>query len=138
VGGFLTREGHPVIIGAFDLLPPWKQEDFLRSRLTSRRLASLLKYETTPRIVLGAFRTSATSQVVNMYPDQLRLRALSFDSGISIVPDLMRQSVNIEKGQHVFTARNIMVSRVVESKADDGGFSAVLFDARIPRDPERS
>lgn len=135
VGEFVTSEGYPVIIGAFDLLPPWKQEDFLRSRVTSRRLASFLKYATKPRIVFGAFRTSATSQIVDMYPDQLRLRALSFDSGISIVPDLIRQSISFDRSQQVFRARNIVVSRVVESRADDGGFSAELFDAQIPREP---
>ena len=136
-GEFRTVEGIPVVVGAFDLLPPREQEDFLRSRLTSRRLASFLKYMTKPRIVFGAFRTSRTSQVVDMYPDQLRLRELSFDSGISIVPELVRESFNFEKSQRVFTARNIVVSRVVQSKADDGGFSAVLFDARIPREPAR-
>ena len=137
VGEFRTNEGYPVVIGSFDLLPPWKQEDFLRSRLTSRRLASLFKYESKPRIVFGAFRTSTTSQIVDMYPDQLRLRELSFDSGISILRDLVKRSFNLEKGQHVFTARSIVVSRIVESRADDGGFSAVSFDARIPREPVR-
>jgi hypothetical protein len=134
-GEFLTRDGYPLEIGAFDLLPPWKQEDFLRSRLTSRRLASVLKYTSKPRVVFGAFRTSRTSQIVDMYPDQLRLRELSFDSGVSIVPQLLKESLSFERSQHVFTARNIVVSRVVESQADDGGFSAVLFDARIPREP---
>jgi hypothetical protein len=70
-----------------------------------------------------------------MYPDQLRLRELSFDSGISIVPQLLKESLSFERSQHVFTSRNIVMSRVVESQADDGGFSAVLFDARIPREP---
>jgi hypothetical protein len=134
-GEFLTSDGSPVIVGAFDLLPPFKQEDFVRSRLTSRRLASSLKYATKPRIVFGAFRTSVTSQVVSMYTEQLRLRGLSFNSGISRVPELLKQSVNFEKMVHVFTARRIEVSRIVESQADDGGFSAVLFDARIPREP---
>jgi len=136
-GEYRTIDGTPVVVGAFDLLPPLEQEDFLRSRLTSRRLASFLKYMTKPRIVFGAFRTSRTSQVVDMYPNQLRLRELSFDSGVSIVPELVKESFNFERSQRVFTARNIVVSRVVESKADDGGFSAVLFDARIPREPSR-
>jgi hypothetical protein len=73
-----------------------------------------------------------------MYPDQVRLRGLSFDSGISFVPELIRMSLNFEEGQHIFTARTILCSRVVESKADGGGFSAVLFDARIPRESPRS
>ena len=129
---FLTSEGYPFMVGAFDLLPPYNQEDFLRSRLTSRRVASYLKYSTKPRMVFGAFRTSVTSQIVDMYAGQLHLRALSFDSGISIVPDIMRQSGNFDKVPHVFTARRIQISRIIESKADDDGFSAVLFDARIP------
>lgn len=133
-GEFLTTEGIPFFLGAFDLLPPYTQQDFLRSRLTSRRLASFLKFENTPRLVFGAFRTSVTSQIVDMYPGQLRLRALSFNSGISIVPDLVRQSVRFDKALHVFTARRIDVSRVVQSQADDGGFSSVLFDARIPKE----
>lgn len=136
-GEFQTVEGTPFVVGAFDLLPPLEQEDFLRSRLTSRRLASFLKYMTKPRMVFGAFRTSRTSQVVDMYPGQLRLRELSFDSGISILPELVRESLDFGKSTRVFTARNIVVSRVVQSNADDGGFSAVLFDARIPRDPAR-
>jgi hypothetical protein len=138
IGEFATDDGYPVVIGAFDLLPPWRQEDFLRSRLTSRRLATVMKYTSKPRIVFGAFRTSPTSQIVEMYPDQVRLRGLSFDSGISFVPELIRMSLNFEEGQHIFTARTILCSRVVESKADGGGFSAVLFDARIPRESPRS
>ena len=133
-GEFLTRDGIPFMIGAFDLLPPWRQEDFLRSRLTSRRLASVLKYTSKPRLVFGVFRTSRISQIVDMYPDQLRMRELSFDSGVSIVPELLKESLSFKKSQHVFTARNIVVSRVVRSQGDDGGFSAVLFDARIPRE----
>lgn len=134
-GEFLSRDGVPFVIGAFDLLPPWRQEDFLRSRLTSRRIASALKYTSKPRIVFGSFRTSRTSQIVDMYPSQLRLRELFFDSGISIVPELLKESLSFEKSQHVFTARNIVVSRVIESRAEDGGFAAVLFDARVPREP---
>jgi hypothetical protein len=133
-GEFLTPEGNPLVIGAFDALPPYNQEDFVRSRLTSRRLASFFKYATKPQIVLGAFRTSVTSQIVSMYPSQLGLRALSFDSGISIIPDLLRQSFTFDTALHVFTARRIEISRVIESRADDGGFSAILFDARIPRE----
>ncbi len=134
VGEFLTGDGHPVIVGAVDLLPPHSQEDFLRSRLTSRRLASSLKYARTPRIVLGAFRTSLTSQIVDMYREQLRLRALSFDSGISIFPRLVWQSMSFTNASHVFTARHIEVSRVAEFRDDDRGFSAVVFDAKIPRE----
>lgn len=131
-GEFQTVEGTPFVVGAFDLLSPFKQEDFLRSRLTSRRLASFLKYMSKPRMVFGAFRTSRTSQVVDMYSDQLRLRELSFDSGISILPELVRGAFDFERGKRVFTARNVVVSRIVQSNADGAGFSGVSFDARIP------
>ena len=127
-------DGAHLQLGALDLLPAYSQDSFLKSRLTSRRLASSLKYSKEPRLVVGAFRASITSQIVDMYVDQLRLRSIFFDSGISKVRDLLAHSVAFQHNLNVFTARNIELSHVLESRGADEGFSAILFDARIPKD----
>jgi hypothetical protein len=96
-------------------------------------MASSLKYATKPRIVFGAFRTPVTSQIVEMYSAQLHLRSLFFNQGISVLPEILKSSLDLRYNLNIFTARNIVISRLIESYADDDGFSAVLFDARIPR-----
>lgn len=126
-------DGTHLQLGALDLLPAYSQESFVKSRLTSRRLASSLRYSTEPRMIVGAFRASVTSQIVDMYVDQLRLRSLFFDSGISKLRELYSQSFAFKHNLNVFSARNIQLSRVVESNAADNGFAAILFDARIPK-----
>ncbi len=132
LGELRVQEDATLLVGAFDALPPYEQRDFIRSRLTARRMASSLKFATKPRIVLGAFRTPVTSQIVEMYSAQLHLRSLFFNQGISALPQILKSSVSFEHNLNIFTARNILISRVIESHADDDGFSAVLFDGRIP------
>jgi hypothetical protein len=132
LGEFRVQDDASVLVGAFDALAPHNQGDFIRSRLTARRMASSLKFATKPRIVLGAFRTPVTSQIVEMYSAQLHLRSLFFNQGISALPQILKSSVSFEHNINIFTARNILISRVIESHADDDGFSAVLFDGRIP------
>jgi hypothetical protein len=126
-------EGARLQLGALDLLPAYSQDFFVKSRLTSRRLASSLRYSAEPRMVVGAFRASVTSQIVDMYVDQLRLRSLFFDSGFSKLGALVAQSFAFEGNLNVFSARTIEVSRVIESRGAGAGFSALLFDARIPK-----
>jgi hypothetical protein len=132
LGEFQVQNDASVLVGAFDALPPYEKGDFIRSRLTARRVASSLKYASKPRIVFGAFRTPVTSQIVEMYSAQLHLRSLFFNQGISALPQILKSSVSFEHNLNIFTARNILISRVIESHADDDGFSAVLFDGRIP------
>ena len=127
-----TGDGAHLQVGAIDLLPAYSQDAFVKSRLTSRRLASSLKYSTEPRMVVGAFRASITSQIVDMYVDQLRLRSVFFDSGISKLWELFTQSVLFQHNLNVFMARNIQISDVVEMHGSNDAFSAILFDARIP------
>jgi hypothetical protein len=133
LGEFHVQEDASLLVGALDALPPYRQDDFMRSRLTARRMASSLKYATKPRIVFGAFRTPVTSQIVEMYSAQLHLRSLFFNQGISVLPEILKSSLDLRYNLNIFTARNIVISRLIESYADDDGFSAVLFDARIPR-----
>jgi hypothetical protein len=134
LGEFRVQDDASLLVGAFDAFPPYNQGDFIRSRLTARRMASSLKYETKPRIVFGAFRTPVTSQIVEMYSAQLHLRSLFFNQGIAALPEIFKSSIGLEHNLNIFTARNIVVSRIIESHADDDGFSAVLFDARVPRE----
>ena len=130
LGVFQTSDGVPFQLGAFDLLP--SQESFNSSRLTSRRLASALKFSSEPRIVVGAFRAPVTSQMVDMYASQLKLRSVFCNAGIAKTLGLIRASIPFERNLNIFTARSIDVEGVKEFADDDRGYGAILFTARIP------
>lgn len=133
MGSLQTPDGASFLLGAFDLLPASSQESFNKSRLTSRRLASAIKFSAEPRIVVGAFRASVTSQVVDMYVEQLKLRSIFFNGGLSRAFALVGDSIPFQRNLNVFTARKIQVSGVEDGSADERGSAFVTFTARIPR-----
>ena len=132
-GVFQTSDGAPFQLGGFDLLPSSSQENFNESRLTSRRLASALKFSSEPRIAVGAFRTSVTSQIVEMYVGPLKLRSVFFNSGFARCLRLIRASFPFDRNLNVFAARKIEVTELKDILSDDGSYAAILFTARIPR-----
>ena len=132
-GIFETADGVRFQLGAMDLLLSFSQEAFNRSRLTSRRLASALKYSSQPRIVVGAFRASITSQLVDMYVDQLKLRSLFFNSGVGSLVQSFIDALYLSRNVNAFMARNIEVDERGELRSDVHGFVAVSFTVRIPR-----
>lgn len=135
LGDFQTSDGTPFQLAAFDLIVSSTQDSFNKSRITARRLASALKYSTEPRIVVGAFRASVTSQLVDMYVDQLKLRSIFFNSGFSRLWRCIVESLELSRNLNVFTAKNIELESEREVRAEADGFMAILFTVRVPRVP---
>lgn len=133
LGTLETSDGFRFQLGAMDLKTSSSQKMFNESRLTSRRLASALRYSVEPRIVVGAFRASITSQVVDMYVDQLKLRSIFFNSGLTRVSQAFGDSLHLSRNLNAFTARTIDVTDPTELRAYDRGFAALGFTVRIPR-----
>jgi hypothetical protein len=133
LGSFETPDGVLFQLGAFDLMLSSSQDSFNKSRLTSRRLASALKYSAEPRIVVGAFRASVTSQLVNMYSDQLKLRSIFFDGGLSRLWRCLVGSIALSQNLNAFTAKNIELLGQREVPPNSQGLAAILFTVRVPR-----
>jgi hypothetical protein len=72
----------PVLLGALDLIPAASQDDFFASKVTSRRLATLMRYREEPRIVAGNFNATPFAPLVNMYRRQLSMRSVMFGQGL--------------------------------------------------------
>lgn len=133
LGTFETTDGARFQLGAMDLVLSSSQDSFNRSRLTSRRLASALKYSAEPRIVVGAFRASVTSQLVDMYIDQLKLRSIFFNSGLGRVGQSLVDSLYLSRNLNAFTARKIEVQSQREVRFHDHESAALIFTVRVPR-----
>ena len=131
-GTFAVSEGTFLEIGAFDLKPSLSQEDFVASRLTSRRIATLLRFSTTPRMVLGAFHAPITSQIVDMYPDQVRLKSVLFNQGISGLWRRIKEVFSWGSALNAFVAKNIILERVTEYEYERDGWRGISFVARVP------
>lgn len=119
-------------IGALDLLPSMSQETFVASRLTSRRVASLLRFSSKPRMVVGGFRAPITSQIVAMYPEQVRLKSILFNQGAVALWGRLRESFARQSALNIFVAKNIVVEQVVEHHIERDGWRGISFVARVP------
>ena len=131
-GTVVLPEGVALQLGAFDLLSPVSQQNFVASRLTSRRIASILRFNSTPRMVFGGFRAPITSQIVDMYPDQVRLKSVLFNQGIGGLWRRLREVFSWNSVLNVFVARNIRLEQVVEHEPQRDGWRGISFVARIP------
>lgn len=72
----LLREDLTIELGVMTLLPALSAESLERSRITSRRLASLMRSSQGLRVVLAQFNTTPFSQLRGIYLDQARLAPL--------------------------------------------------------------
>ena len=62
------------------LLPALSRQSLESSRITSRRLASIMRSSSAPRIVFAQFNTTPFSQVRSIYSDQVKLLSLDYGS----------------------------------------------------------
>ena len=74
--------GDKLLFGVLDLLPADSQQDFFKSKVTSRRMATLMRYAPESRIVVGNFAATPFSPIVAMYTRQVRLRSVMFGHGL--------------------------------------------------------
>jgi hypothetical protein len=67
-----------------------------------------------------------------MYPEQIRLKSVLFNQGMSGLWRRLRESFAWTSALNVFVAKNIIVEQVVEHTRERDGWRGVSFVARIP------
>ena len=119
-------------VGALDLQVPKGHLDYDRSRISARRLASMLRYSDYPRVVFGGFRVPATSPTTTVYGEQLRLKSVFFNRGFSSLASIAAKLWAPESSLNVFTAKSIKVDDVTERSLERDGFRGISFSAALP------
>ena len=120
------------LLGALDLLPAASQDDFFASKVTSRRLATLMRYRDEPRIVLGNFSATPFAPLVNMYPRQLGLRSVMYGRGLFRTFDLADPLIRLTL-DNAFVSRDISVESFEAIDGISGRRAALSWRLRIPR-----
>lgn len=98
-----------MLLGALDLIPAASQDDFFSSKVTSRRLATLMRYRKEPRVVAANFNATPFAPIVNMYPRQLGMRSVMSGTGLFRTFDLADPLVRLTL-DNAFVSKNIVVS----------------------------
>ena len=122
-------------VGALDLQVPEGHLDYERSRISARRLASMLRYSDYPRVVFGGFRVPATSPTTTVYSEQLRLKSVFFNRGFSSLASIAAKLWAPGSSLNVFTAKSIKVDDVTERSLERDGFRGISFSAALPPSP---
>lgn len=128
----IPQSSSTLLLGALDLLPAASQGDFFQSKVTSRRIATLMRYAPEPRIVVGSFEATPFSPIVSMYARQVHLLSVMAGRGLwrtfDAADPLIRMTLD-----HAFVSDDMEVS----SLDMIGGISArrvsIAFTARLPK-----
>lgn len=99
-----------LIFGALDLLPAFSHTDYFKSKVTSRRMATIMRYATDPEIVVGNFEATPFSPLVSMYARQVRVHSVMRGFGLFRTFDIRNPFVRmtldnafVSRGTHVMT-----------------------------------
>jgi hypothetical protein len=109
-GGVFTLQppsGPAIEVGVMALKPSMSQEIFERNRITARRLSSLMRNSSAPRLVAAEFATTPFSSFVSVYSEQAKLRSLMFGQGLL-------KTFNLESPLALSNDSNVFVSRDLE------------------------
>ncbi len=101
--------GEPILLGALSLVPPSSQDAFFRNKVTSRRIATLMRYSEEPRLAIGSFQSAPFSPLVSMYVRQVRLWSVMFDRGLFRTFDVSDPLVRLTL-DHAFVSRDLQVT----------------------------
>jgi hypothetical protein len=108
-GGVVTLQLTPskvVQLGVLMMEPSFSKEQFERDRISTRRLATLMRNSEDTRVVLANFNATPFSQFTSMYIDQARMRSLLFGRGLLKTFDLRTPLIHL-------LVSNALVSRDV-------------------------
>lgn len=120
-----------MLFGALSLIPAASQDDFFLSKVTSRRLATLMRYQSEPRVVVGDFNASPFAPLVNMYPRQLGFRSVMYGQGLVRTFDLEEPMVRLTL-DNAFVSKDIRVSAFETLEGISRRRSALSFVLRVP------
>ncbi len=122
----------PVLLGALDLIPAASQDDFFASKVTSRRLATLMRYRKEPRIVVGNFNATPFAPLVNMYRRQLSMRSVMFGQGFIRTFDLTEPFVRLPL-DNAFVSKDVAVIGFELFEGVSEHRSTLAWRVRVPR-----
>lgn len=122
----------PLLLGALDLIPAASQDDFFSSKVTSRRLATLLRYRSEPRVVAGNFSATPFAPLVNMYRRQLSMRSVMFGHGLFRTFDLEDPLVRLTL-DNAFVSKDIAVEQFETIDGISERRAALAWRMRVPR-----
>lgn len=94
-------------LGALMLAPSFSTEQFERNRISTRRLASLMRNSDATRIVVASFNATPFSQFASIYVEQARMRSVFFGRGLKKTYNMQSQLVPL-------LLSNALVSRDVQ------------------------
>lgn len=80
-------------LGLIALQPSLSKDSFESNRISSRRLASLMRASESSRVVVGSFNATPFSQLVSVYAEQVRMRSIFFGRGFRKTFDMTRAVV---------------------------------------------
>lgn len=133
-GGVATLQLAPskvVQLGVLIMEPSFSKAQFERNRISTRRLATLMRNSDETRILLANFNATPFSQFTSMYLDQARMRSLLFGHGLAKSYDLRDPMIHL-------LLSNGLVSRDVEPQYVElvrvlgRARSAIFASVRIP------
>ena len=122
----------PLLLGALDLIPAASQDDFFASKVTSRRLATLMRYREEPRIVVGNFNATPFAPLVNMYRRQLSMRSVMFGQGLIRTFDLADPLVRLTL-DNAFVSKDVAVMRFEALEGISVHRSTLSWQVRLAR-----
>jgi hypothetical protein len=118
--------------GAVSLQSSRSLDSFEQSRVTSRRLASLMRNSISPRMVVGDFMATPLSQIVSMYNRQARMRSVFYGQGVSTfarIQSVMRPIENV----NAFVSAGVEVTDTRMVPATDGAQPSLFVAINVPR-----
>jgi hypothetical protein len=119
-------DGELLEVGALSLSPLESQEAFEDSKLTSRRIATLVRNSAQHRIVVGSFFGSPFSKIVSMYVQQGRLRSVMFGRGFQSTWDMQSPILRLPV-DHAFVSKHLRVEEVALFDVPDSRHRGMFF-----------
>jgi hypothetical protein len=126
-----VSNSNTLLLGALDLLPAASQDDFFRSKVTSRRVATLMRYAPEPRMVIGSFEATPFAPLVSMYVRQVHLRSVMFGRGLWRTFDVRDPLIRLTL-DHAFVSDNMEVSSLDMIEGISQRRVSFAFAARLP------
>lgn len=105
--GVRVADTKVVELGTLALAPSFSTEQFERNRVSTRRLASLMRNSDATRIVVANFNATPFSQFASIYVEQARMRSVFFGRGLKKTYDMQSKLVAL-------SLSNALVSRDVQ------------------------
>ncbi len=118
--------------GTVALEGSFSSQSFERSRVSSRRLASLMRNSISPRMVVGDFVATPLSQIVSMYNRQARMRSVFYGEGLSVfanIQSFLQPYANV----NAFASAGIEVQDAVVVSGLDAYRRSLFVGIKVPR-----